>query len=115
MLIRIKNLRVRTIIGINEWERDAPQDVIINIEMELDGKRVSQTDSIDDTVDYKVLKRRILREVEGSQFFLLDKLASHVLDIVMEEKKVKRATVEVDKPNALRFADSVSVLCSSEK
>ena len=115
MLIRIKNLRVRTIIGINEWERDAPQDVIINIEMELDGKRVSQTDSIDDTVDYKVLKRRILREVEGSQFFLLDKLASHVLDIVMEEQKVERATVEVDKPNALRFADSVSVLCSAEK
>ena len=115
MLIRIKNLRIRTIVGINEWERNASQDIIVNIEMELDGSRVSQTDAIEDTVDYKTLKQRIMMEIETSRFFLLDKLANHVLGIVMSDAKVQRATVEVDKPHALRFADSVSVVWSGER
>ena len=115
MVIRIKNLRLRTIIGTNDWERDNLQDVIINLEVEFDGSQVAETDRLDDTIDYKELKRRIIEVVEGSRFYLLDKLASHILRIVMEDKKIQRATVEVDKPHALRYADSVSVCCSAER
>lgn len=115
MIVRIKNLRLRTIIGTNDWERKELQDVIINVDMELYEKKVTETDRIQDTVNYRTITKRIIKEVEQSQFFLLDKLAGHVLQIVMEEKKVKKANVEVDKPNALRFADSVSVCCSAER
>ena len=115
MIIRIKNLKLRTIIGANDWEREKEQDVIINVEMEYDGKQAARTDDIRDTVDYKVMKRRIIEEVERSRFCLLDALADHVLKIVMAEKKVQRATVEIDKPHALRFADSVSVVCSAQR
>ena len=115
MTIRIKDLRLRAVIGLNEWEREIEQDLIINIEMEFDGAKAAQTDDIQDTVDYKAMKRRIKEEVEHSQYHLLEALASHILEIVMGEKKVARATVEVDKPHALRFADSVSVRCSAER
>jgi D-erythro-7,8-dihydroneopterin triphosphate epimerase len=115
MIIRIKNLRLRTVVGIQHWERKQPQDVIINIEMEFDGTKAAETDHIDDTVNYKVVKRKIIKEVENARYYLLDRLASQILKVVMKEKKVKRATVEVDKPQALRFADSVSVVCSSER
>jgi D-erythro-7,8-dihydroneopterin triphosphate epimerase len=115
MIIRIKNLRLRTVVGTNEWEREAPQDVIINVEMEFDGSTVARTDRLQDTIDYKTVKRRIIDVVEGSSFYLLDRLANRVLEIVMEEEKVQRATVEVDKPHALRFADSVSVSCSAQR
>jgi D-erythro-7,8-dihydroneopterin triphosphate epimerase len=115
MLIRIKNLRLRTIVGINDWERNNFQDIILNIEIELDGTRVIETDDIKDTVDYKLLKRSILQEVEESRFYLLDKLAGHILRLIMENEKVHYAKVEVDKPHALRFADSVSVTCSSRR
>jgi len=115
MIVRIKNLRLRTVVGTNDWERKQLQDVIINIEMDFDGSKVAETDDLKNTVDYKKVKQRIIREVEQSRFYLLDKLASHVLRIVMEEEKVQRATVEVDKPMALRFADSVSVCCSAER
>ncbi|MFH1941981.1 MAG: dihydroneopterin aldolase [bacterium] len=115
MHIRIKNLRLRTMIGTNDWERSTLQNVIINVEVEFDGSRVAETDNIADTVDYKALTKRIIDEVERSRFYLLDALASHVLGVVMEEKRVMRATVEVDKPHALRFADSVSVVCSAER
>lgn len=115
MKIRIKNLRVRTIIGIYEWEREHLQEVVVNIEMEFDGSKAVQSDAIEETVNYKALKKRIMKEVEEADFQLLEKLADHILQIIMGDLKVQKATVEVDKPHALRFADSVSVICSEER
>ena len=115
MIIRIKNLRLRTVIGMNDWERKTQQDLIINIEMEFDGTKASQSDDIKNTVNYKTLKKSIITEVEQSRYHLIETLASHILEIVMKYDKVQRAIVEVDKPRALRFADSVSVTCSSER
>ena len=115
MIIRIKNLRLRTIIGINDWERNETQDVVLNVEIAFDGSRVAETGHIEDTVDYKKIKKQIIQQVEHSKFYLLDKLASQVLGIVMENEKVIRATVEIDKPQALRFADSVSLCCSGRR
>jgi D-erythro-7,8-dihydroneopterin triphosphate epimerase len=115
MLIRIKNLHLRTIIGVNDWERELRQDVIINIEMEFDGSKAAQSDDLADTVDYKRLKRRIIQMVEASSFQLIERLASEILDLIMENKCVMRATVEVDKPHALRYTDSVSVVVEKKR
>ena len=110
MKIRIKNLRARTIIGINEWEREQKQEIIINIDITFDGSRAAETDNIEDTVNYKRIKKRVLEATESANFFLLEKLADHILQIVIEDEKVRKAVVEIDKPHALRFADSVSVV-----
>ena len=115
MKIHIKNLRLKTIIGINDLERAEKQDVIVNVEVELDASRATETDRIEDTVNYKTLTKRIISEVELSEFYLLEKLAHHILNIVLEDKKVIRGTVKVDKPHALRFANSVSVSCSGDR
>ena len=115
MIIRIKNLHLRTVVGINDWERKDFQEVLLNIEMELDGKGVAASDSINDTVDYKKVTKQVITAVEKARFGLIDSLAQHVLDLVMQEKKVCRAKVEVDKPHALRFADSVSVVCAADR
>jgi FolB domain-containing protein len=115
MIIRIKNLRLRAIVGINPWEREQAQEVVLNVELEFDGAKAAASDRIEDTVDYKRLKRQIMREVEASQYFLIEKLAARVLEIIRAEPLVTRATVEIDKPSALRFADSVSVSCGFDK
>lgn len=115
MKIHIKNLRARTIIGINTCERDQAQDVIINIEIFFDGSNAAETDDLNDTINYKQIKKRVLKAVESSNFGLLEKLASHVLQIVMEDEKIQKAVVQIDKPHALRFADSVSVTCEAQR
>ena len=115
MIIKIKKLRLRTIVGTNDWEREKLQDVIINVKVEFDGSKAADTDSIDDTVNYKMIKTRIIETVEKSRFHLLEKLVSHILHVIMEDDRVQRAEVEVDKPHALRFAESVSVSCSAVK
>ncbi|NIO07674.1 MAG: dihydroneopterin aldolase [Deltaproteobacteria bacterium] len=115
MEIFIKNLRLKTIIGINDWERKQQQDVIINVALEINATQAAQSDRIEDTLNYKTLTKRIIGAVEASEFFLVEKLAHHILAIVLEDEKVIRGTVEVDKPQALSFADSVSVKCSGER
>ncbi|MCL2701521.1 MAG: dihydroneopterin aldolase [Phycisphaerae bacterium] len=109
MKIRIKDLRLRTVIGVEEWERDRPQEVVVNLELEFDGTAAGLHDRLEDTIDYKALKQRILVAVETSRYRLLECLAIGVLEIVRETPGIRAATVEVDKPGALRFARSVSV------
>lgn len=115
MMIRIKNLRLRTVIGINDWERDLLQDVIVNVEFEFQSDAAVKSDDINDTVDYKLLKRKIIKYVENSKVFLLEKMADGILNIVFENPKVLHAKVEVDKPNALRYTDSVSVVAARDR
>ena len=108
-VIKIKNLRLRTIIGIFDYEREHKQDIIINMKILFDDKKAASTDDINDTVDYKKMTKKIIAEVEMSEFFLLEKLASFILDIIMEDQKVLGAKIKVDKPHALRYADSVAI------
>jgi FolB domain-containing protein len=114
-VIKIKDLKLRTILGVEEWERNTRQDIIINIQFEFDGRRAAESDDLNDTVDYKSMKQNIIKLVENSNFFLVEKLASEVLKICMSDAMVQKASVEIDKPHALRFADSVSVSLSDEK
>jgi FolB domain-containing protein len=115
MTIRIKNLRLRTIIGVNDWERRRKQDVVINVELDFDGRAAAKSDRIEDTVDYKALCKRIIDQVERSRFCLLEKLADSILRIALCDPKVRRVAVEVDKLRALRSADSVSVACQRRR
>lgn len=115
MQIKIKNLKAVAIIGTNNWEREVKQDVVINITMDFDGSEAVEGDDLSRTIDYKDLARMIITEVEKTSFYLLEKLADYVLGLVMENRRVKKATVEIDKPRALRHSDSVSVTCSRSR
>ena len=110
--IRIKNLRLRTYIGINEDEIINKQDVVVNVKIEYQADQATDTDNMDDALNYKVITKRIIHLVEDNRFALLEKLTADVLMIAAEHPRVTYAEAEVDKPHALRFADSVS-LCLS--
>lgn len=108
-IIRIKNLLVRTIIGFNPEERVNRQDVIINAEIETDVTEAIKTDNQLGIYDYKAITKAIIALVQDSKFRLLEKLTHEVLQLIMQDQRVIRAKVEIDKPQALRFSESVSV------
>jgi len=107
--INIKNLRLQTLIGIFDWEREAKQEVIINAQMDYDATDAIQSDTIEEALDYKTITKEIVAAVEESEFFLLEKLTNHVLQLIMSHDRVETATVTIDKPGALSHAESVSV------
>lgn len=114
-LIKIKDLRLRTIIGFNDWERKKKQDVIINIKLGFELGNSITSDLVEDTLDYKVITKQIIKSVEESDFNLLEKLTQMILDIVMENQRVLWAKVKVEKPFALRFSDSVSIKLTAKR
>ena len=107
--ILVKDLMVRCIIGVNDDERREKQDVIINVVMEADLEPAGRTDDLADSVDYKTIKKRILEIVEGSEYRLIESLAERIAATCLENPRVRRARVRVDKPGALRFARTVAV------
>ena len=108
--IRVKNLLIRTYIGFNPEELVNKQDVIINLEIETDiPDHALQADEPLDIFDYKKITKKIIALVHDGQFKLLEVLTKNILDLIMADEKVKWARVEVDKPHALRFAESVSM------
>jgi dihydroneopterin aldolase/D-erythro-7,8-dihydroneopterin triphosphate epimerase len=113
--IYIRDLCVRCIIGIYPQERTDKQDVVINIVLEGDLSSAGRSDDIADTINYKTIKKRVLKLVEKSSFFLVEKLAEEIAVICLKEKLVRRVTVTLDKPGALRFARSVAVEITRDK
>jgi D-erythro-7,8-dihydroneopterin triphosphate epimerase len=113
--LRIANLSLRTIIGAHKWERTKLQDVVINLSLEVDPRASARSDRLGDTVDYKQLKQRIVVMVEKSRYRLLEALTAKILSSVMSDPGILAATVRVDKPRALSFADSVSVEMHAER
>lgn len=107
--IHIKNLRLRTFIGFNEEEKTKKQDVIVNIILHYDATHAIVSDSVDDACNYKVLTKKIITLVEERSFDLLEKMAGDIIALIAAAEEVLEASVEIDKPHALRFADSVSV------
>jgi D-erythro-7,8-dihydroneopterin triphosphate epimerase len=107
--IFIRDLKFRCIVGVNEEERHAPQDVVANIVLHTDLRQAGRTDNLADTIDYKALKQRVLEMAERSRFYLVEALAQKIADVCLQENRVHRVTVTVEKPTALRFARTVGV------
>jgi D-erythro-7,8-dihydroneopterin triphosphate epimerase len=109
LTVRIKDLRLRGRIGITPDEQSKEQDLVVTARFSYDGEAAIAGDNVAAAVDYKTIKLRLIEEVGGNPHALLETLADRLLGILMDDPRVLEATVEVDKPHALRFADSVSV------
>lgn len=107
--ICICDLLVRCILGINESERREKQDVLISLAICTDLRKPGKSDRIEDTVDYRALKKQILAMAENSHYFLEEALADAVAELCLGQRGVLQVEVRVEKPNALRFARSVAV------
>jgi FolB domain-containing protein len=107
--IQIKDLHLRTIIGINDEERRNRQDVLINIILYADTRAAGRSDDISDAVNYRTITKEVIELVENSSFFLVEKMAAQIAAICLADPRVERTRVRVEKPGALRFARSVGV------
>jgi len=114
-IIKIKNLRLRTYIGIKDEEINNKQDVIVNAQIHYSAADAANTDDMDNALNYRTITKKIIALVEQQRFSLLEKLTAEVLAVASEHSSVRYAEVEIDKPHALRFADSVSLTLSVNK
>jgi FolB domain-containing protein len=107
--IEIKDLLVRGIVGVNESERRKRQDILVNVTILADTRKAAETDDLDDSCNYRTVSKAIIRLVEASNFYTVEKLAAEIAQQVLQDEKIQEVTVSVEKPGALRFARSVGV------
>ena len=113
--IRVKDLRLRTYIGIKEEEINNKQDVLINLTILYPASEAVQGNDIDQALNYRTITKAVIRHVEENRFALLERLTQEILDLVMANPDVRYAEVEVDKLHALRFAESVSITLAGHR
>ncbi len=108
--IQIHDWELNALIGVHPHERTQKQPVVANLDIEYDGSRASQTDRIEDALDYEDLCIRIGKLVSNNDFFLLEKLAARIGEEVFRDKRVERVRIALFKPSALRDTARVSVV-----
>jgi dihydroneopterin aldolase len=108
-IIFIHALKTEAIVGIFDWERQVKQTVIIDLEFSADIRKAALTDSIDDTLNYKSVAKRVLAFVEASQFHLVETMAEHVAMLIIEQFGVQWVSVSLSKPGAIRSSKDVGV------
>ncbi|MCE8011238.1 dihydroneopterin triphosphate 2'-epimerase [Halomonas daqingensis] len=113
--IRIKNLRLRTFIGIKDEEILNRQDVVINAVIRYRADKAVAFNRIEQALNYRTITKEVIALVEDGRFQLLERMTREVLDLIMSHEQVLTAQVEIDKPHALRFADSVSITLSASR
>ncbi len=108
--IFIHALKTETIVGIFDWERQVKQTVVMDIEFSADIRSAALSDSIDDTLNYKRVAKRVLAFVEESSFHLVETLAEHVAMLILDEFTVGWVQIALSKPGAIRGSRDVGVM-----
>ncbi len=108
--IFIRDLRVRAVVGVNRWEKAAPQVVGVDLEMAVDAAQAAQADEIGATLDYKRVSRDIAALAENRSYELIETLAEAIASLVLGEHGAQWVRVTARKPFALRNARDVGVV-----
>ncbi|MEZ6056504.1 MAG: dihydroneopterin aldolase [Planctomycetaceae bacterium] len=113
--ILIRDLHLRTIIGINPEERVNRQDVLINLVLETDIRPAARADSIELALNYRTITKQVIELVEGTAYLLVERLAEEVAALCLTDSRVQAVEVTIEKPGAVRFARSVGVSIRREQ
>lgn len=109
-IIFLGGLEIETIIGIYDWERETKQKIILDIEMAFDIKKAAESDNIEDTLDYKAVSKSVIAFVENSSFFLVEKLAEEITQLILNNFNVPWVKLALNKKGAIRGASDVGII-----
>ena len=109
-IVYIRDLRIETVIGVYDWERETRQIVSLDLEMAMENRKAAATDQIEEALDYKAVAKRLIEFVRISEFQLVETLSERVAEIVLGEFDVPWLRLRVSKPGAVTGSSDVGVL-----
>jgi len=109
-IVFIRDLRIETVIGVYDWEREIRQIVSLDLEMGTDIRPAAVSDHIQDTLDYKAVAKRLIQFIGDSEFQLVETLAQRSADIILNEFNVPWLRLRLSKPGAVTGSQDVGVL-----
>lgn len=110
--VMITDLSVQGILGINPDERTTKQEILVNATLWVDTRRAAETDDIQDAVNYRTITKKMIAHIDEGEPMLVERLVQELADICLEDHRVRRVDISVEKPGALRYARSVGIKVS---
>jgi dihydroneopterin aldolase len=107
--IFLRGLSVQCIIGFIDWERRTPQTLLVDLEIPCDCTRAARSDSVEDTIDYKRVAKRVLGWLPTTQYHLVETLAQNLALLLLSEFPIDWIRVSINKPGAIRDSRDVGV------
>jgi dihydroneopterin aldolase len=109
-IVFIEDLRIQTVIGIYDWEKEIRQEISLDLQLANDNRAAAASDSIEDTVDYKAVAKRLIHYIESNRFELVETLAERCAEIIQAEFPVSWVRLKASKPGAVRGSAAVGVI-----
>ena len=109
-IVYIRDLKIDTVIGIYDWEREVKQTISLDLEMATDIRKAASTDDINDTLNYKAVAKRLISFVGDSKFLLVETMAEQIAQIVRDEFNVPWLRLRLSKPGAVRGSQDVGLI-----
>jgi dihydroneopterin aldolase len=109
-ILFLRDFRLEMIIGLYEWERKAPQPVMIDLEIGLYDHKAGHTDNIADTIDYGKVAARIQDVVTAREIHLVETLGELIADLVRGEFGAPWVRVTVRKLAILRGVAELGIV-----
>ena len=106
----IKNLRVKAVVGVFEWERCIEQILQLDLEMTVDIAKAAQSDDLKDTIDYKAVAKRAKNFIEESRYQLVETIADRLANILLQEFSISYIRMTMSKPKAVRDSEAVGII-----
>lgn len=113
--IRIKNLRLRTFIGIKEEEKNNRQDIVVNVALTTDINNAIEHNELETSLNYRTISKSLIALLDGRRFDLMEQMTFAALSEIMAQPQVLSSHIEIDKVGALRYCDSVSMTLYGER
>lgn len=113
--IRIKNLRLRTFIGIKEEEKNNRQDIVVNVTLTTDVQNAVEHNELENGLNYRTISKALIALLDGQRFDLMEQMTFAALAKIMAHTQVLSSHIEIDKVGALRYCDSVSMALYGER
>ena len=94
----IRDLRVSTVIGVYDWEREIEQTLIFSVDMAADVAKPAARDDIADALDYSAVAQAVRSVVIEGRFQLIETAAVRVAERLIADYGLDWVRVEVVKP-----------------
>lgn len=109
-IIFLSEIKIQTQLGVPEWERMAPQTIVLDIEIAMPNSESCTTDEIGDTIDYGIVVSRMRETLTENSFKLVEALAEHLCQLIIKEFKAPWVKIKVAKPGILPGVKSLGVV-----
>ncbi len=111
----VEGLKMSTVIGVYDWEREIQQSLIMDLVLDWDNRPAAKSDDISLALDYDKLSKFIVAYVESTAFELIETVAEEVAERVINEFHVPKLTLKLSKPDAVANAKNVAVQITREQ